>query len=774
MANYVKQILHKLKSSFAFKIYAFFSCIIIISTAVQLYLSNTYYSQILEKNLLKTLEQQLNTVQGSVDKEVGFLEQVADQVIWSERVTKSLSSNPENYAAYSDSLYAMVNYLRNIRQSQDVKLNMWVHFLDAELMVSSIGNCEAELYFRNYEVNGQFFSPDAAQQYPNYGLSLIGKYKLHFTDSPSEGIAFLRALPSNRMFTAAGYVYINLEVRTFDMLFQGTDFEFPMLVYVMDQNNNFMYSYSEDSLNEISLAPEDIEYLLLSESGDDLLHELTQVDIKDQSYLMSYNSVSPYGLRYINFVPQNYVNETVLEQNVHAMNAAFLCLLAGLVLSLFFTRNIYNPIRRIVHNLSATPGIPLNAYEGEIKYIAKMIGFYQDQNSNLKTAYSRSYLALKEAFFRDLLRGDETGSQSLSELLEIRFHYPDFQLILFDSADKILYENTQQMDFEFSDFLNRKLQGDSVAYCCFWRDRQMLCLINIPENNMEINDLGQIISELLEYSEQHYGIDYSAVIARLCHNKRELPAAYTDLRRVAEEYLSSGSDFSILYVEDLLDSGNPAESFYSIEQEKQLLGNVLIGNLEDVERQLDSIFSFCRNEGVSSQTTNHLFHQLIGSAYRAAERQKNREESEMMVADLLIKIDENAQTKTRILLVKNIFCLFTEQNGREKNDRKKLVYQKICKYIEENYHTELSLKGIGVQLGYSPSYLSWIFKETSGVNFVDFLNDYRILQAKILMDTTDLTISEIAIKVGYIHVNTFIKRFKKQEGITPGNYRTHR
>ena len=94
-------------------------------------------------------------------------------------------------------------------------------------------------------------------------------------------------------------------------------------------------------------------------------------------------------------------------------------------------------------------------------------------------------------------------------------------------------------------------------------------------------------------------------------------------------------------------------------------------------------------------------------------------------------------------------------------------------YIQEHYSdANLSLSYIGDALGFSPSYLSKLFKQESGRSILDYLNMVRIEKAKeLLRGDNSLNLDEIAMTVGYSGRITFTRIFKKYEGITPGVYR---
>lgn len=92
-------------------------------------------------------------------------------------------------------------------------------------------------------------------------------------------------------------------------------------------------------------------------------------------------------------------------------------------------------------------------------------------------------------------------------------------------------------------------------------------------------------------------------------------------------------------------------------------------------------------------------------------------------------------------------------------------------YIREHYAADLSLEFFADRYHMSVGHFSRCFKRYSGDKYVDFLNHCRIERAKLLLNTTDLIIDEIAVQVGYMGGNSFNAIFKRYEGITPGRYR---
>ncbi|MCY7134424.1 response regulator [Streptococcus gordonii] len=114
-------------------------------------------------------------------------------------------------------------------------------------------------------------------------------------------------------------------------------------------------------------------------------------------------------------------------------------------------------------------------------------------------------------------------------------------------------------------------------------------------------------------------------------------------------------------------------------------------------------------------------------------------------------------------------------------ERKKAQIQNLVDHgqrseMEEAIHerladSELSLKSLACQLGFSPSYLSVLIKKELGLPFQDYLIQERIKKAKLLLLTTDLKIYEIAEQVGFEDMNYFSQRFKQVVGLTPRQFK---
>lgn len=106
----------------------------------------------------------------------------------------------------------------------------------------------------------------------------------------------------------------------------------------------------------------------------------------------------------------------------------------------------------------------------------------------------------------------------------------------------------------------------------------------------------------------------------------------------------------------------------------------------------------------------------------------------------------------------------------DSNDRKQLARQ-IKEYIDQNYMNDMNLQSVSEELHVSRYYLSHIFKEFYGYSPMQYMIRRRIGEAQSLLINTELTVTRIAMTVGYDNPNHFNTIFSKNIGVSPRKYR---
>lgn len=130
------------------------------------------------------------------------------------------------------------------------------------------------------------------------------------------------------------------------------------------------------------------------------------------------------------------------------------------------------------------------------------------------------------------------------------------------------------------------------------------------------------------------------------------------------------------------------------------------------------------------------------------------------LTEVLVRYDRARRT--------NIQHRFTQ--NRHRSNKPSLTWR-ILHYIHNHYQEELSLEVLANHFNISKSRVCERIKEMTDQTFTEFLNDLRLRHACSLLESTELSVSEIAYEVGFGSYKTFVRQFRAQKKISPTNYR---
>ncbi|WP_440897561.1 AraC family transcriptional regulator [Amphibacillus sp. Q70] len=93
-------------------------------------------------------------------------------------------------------------------------------------------------------------------------------------------------------------------------------------------------------------------------------------------------------------------------------------------------------------------------------------------------------------------------------------------------------------------------------------------------------------------------------------------------------------------------------------------------------------------------------------------------------------------------------------------------------YITQNFQDPITLDILAKVSNINKYYLAHLFKKEVGMTPIRYLNEVRVKEAKVLLETTDLTIGEIANIAGFSSQSFFTQAFKREADLTPSQFRT--
>ena len=97
--------------------------------------------------------------------------------------------------------------------------------------------------------------------------------------------------------------------------------------------------------------------------------------------------------------------------------------------------------------------------------------------------------------------------------------------------------------------------------------------------------------------------------------------------------------------------------------------------------------------------------------------------------------------------------------------------REIQRYIDEHSLEDISVQSVAEAFSISPTYLSRLFKQATGMSLMQYVIHRRIGEAQTLLLVSDLSVTEIAARVGYDNLSHFVKMFTQNVGLSPRQYR---
>ena len=104
--------------------------------------------------------------------------------------------------------------------------------------------------------------------------------------------------------------------------------------------------------------------------------------------------------------------------------------------------------------------------------------------------------------------------------------------------------------------------------------------------------------------------------------------------------------------------------------------------------------------------------------------------------------------------------------------RKEDVFYRFLLLVEANFQMERSVNFYADSLNITPKHLSAVAKETSGHTAGEWIDSYVVMEAKMLLNNSELSIQEISTRLNFANQSFFGKYFKHHTGMSPRAYRS--
>lgn len=209
---------------------------------------------------------------------------------------------------------------------------------------------------------------------------------------------------------------------------------------------------------------------------------------------------------------------------------------------------------------------------------------------------------------------------------------------------------------------------------------------------------------------------------------------------------------------------------YPLHLEEALLEEIKVGDMAKAMELVEELITRFSDFHTDTAVLKEVIGQFISVLKRTA-LQLGVGINRIGEVGLLMEMNGLETPEEMILWCKNSAFTVLEHIEPLKQNRDDGKIRKVHEFIKANFQKDITLEMAAEEIGFSPQYLSRVFKEETGMNFVEFITEKRIAFAKELLRNGNRNIKEVGNAAGYSDTNYFCRIFKKVTGMTPTQYK---
>lgn len=492
------------------------------------------------------------------------------------------------------------------------------------------------------------------------------------------------------------------------------------------------------------------------------------------------------GWKYISITPYERVFKNALSVIRMSLTICLICLALGILLSLIVSKKYYNPIRKLITDISKSTN---NQYDGtesvnELRYIKGQFDSLCHENQHFKEQFHQNEVRLKEHFIISLLSG---RIQELDQIQEQLFYYN----VDIDVTGYVVMVMTMKDIEEDKGQVSNNLLRYRIKLLCqqvqskytkgIVLDQSVntfVFIMNLGEIQKDTlhNKCYLVATEMIQQLQEIYALETFFSIGSYYASIVDMNLSYKEAVSVLDyQNLVPGNNI-LFHGEDRLLQRRSKDIQTFEKQSKELLYSIKkVGTAHHVLQVDPIIEELLHSKSISVQHKYFLLMQLINQIIGIIV-EVNGDIDQIFSSNINLyaefgELETLEEIKTWFNKAINNLRTFILQKQDNKNVE---LVQQIKEYIQENYHEAITLDMITDYFHISRSHFSKLFKEQMNTTFLAYVNELRIQEASYLLTHTNNGIITIAEKTGYLNKQNIIRAFKKYYNMTPTEYRNQK
>ncbi|HHU50398.1 MAG TPA: response regulator [Firmicutes bacterium] len=393
--------------------------------------------------------------------------------------------------------------------------------------------------------------------------------------------------------------------------------------------------------------------------------------------------------------------------------------------------------------------------------------------NDLRDQLRKNKTALVEKLLLDLLNGNVVANiDAQLDFLGISgLNNRAFQVAVIELPENQLSEMNEEEKYLLSLRLYQQVQRLAEAnvhrsFVVNHHRNQVVLIFIEPDRNLPLR-----LEEILSQTHLTLKLSVACGLGRSYWDLADLAVSYREACSALQYRYLYGMN-QVFFINDLNPDNQSYHKILNALHRHPIFDNIKIGAASAIDEDLNRIINEIRLAKLNPELAKMVASNLILLTL-ASLNELGYNAGEIFGANDTTLVDLN-QVESLEDLKGLLNSFFNRINNHIRQKRASLNHQlveEIRRYLDENFAADITLSAMAHHYNISPSYLSLLFTEQTGKNFIDYLTERRIKKAKELLKHTDLKIYEVSNAVGYKDSYYFSNCFKKMSGMSPSEYR---
>lgn len=366
---------------------------------------------------------------------------------------------------------------------------------------------------------------------------------------------------------------------------------------------------------------------------------------------------------------------------------------------------------------------------------------------------------------------DRSGTMHRMRETGIALDYPYYRVALIPDLDLLAEKKIPLQTVE-------QLANDAIynghAYAVEHRGMLLLILGTKQGGDTGPHPIEDTMRHLIGVLRGSYGVEISICLGCEVYSPRDLPASYRTAMDLYDSALTNGAEIPAVSVSRPTLSGQ--NNMIYLSELHLMLGYLINGEFQAAAQILARVFdSYVQENKFYHSVMSERLEFFVSTFIQAAEAAIS-DNSEAIQTYLVLKSQlDNLQyplPKERIHEIYRRIAAVAERAAEARQQSIIGPAMETRAYIDEHY-TDPMLDNtmLSDALGYSVSYLTRLFKTAFDQTILSYITTRRISAAEMLLRETNMTVEDIAVRVGYNSASTFTRAFQKTHAASPNLYR---